>query len=90
MEILLFLKIVVTMMIKNNFYKHEATRDVFLEVLDISYEDEAGITLKVRMWNLGCVGSPWPMFIIDNYKIKISQISQYKKMSYEALTKARV
>lgn len=45
------------MILKGRFYMHEKAMDVCVQII----EDHGGGTYEVQWWNLGYVGTPWPI-----------------------------
>lgn len=57
-------------------YKHENNTDVAFEIIRTHYRDAKRIKLKIFWWNI--VGNPYPLGIIENIEIKMSDWNNWK------------
>lgn len=63
-------------------YMHRNAMDLCIQVLKIQYRDSRRIKLKVRWWNLGYTGNPWPLEM-ERIEIKTSDWLNWRPLSFE-------
>lgn len=52
--------------------------DVFVEVLKTTYRGSKYRKIKVRWWNLGFTGNPWPLSCVETVTIQESDWYRWK------------
>lgn len=65
------------------FWLHERFMDVFIEVLRVQYRDAKRIRLRVRWWNRGASGNPFPIRMNDPITIQTKDLKHWRQCTSE-------
>ena len=71
-------------MIAEGFWVHNKTMDLCIEVLEVN-----GLKLKVRWWNLGYVGDPWPIDGTEYIEILPDGLKNWSQLTHEQMVTPR-
>lgn len=60
------------------YISHPKFRDVFIEIVKITYRDNKRVKCKIRWWNKGCTGNPWLLFPEShNYEFTLEKWNEF-------------